>query len=231
VGIWVLIGAAIVVAGAWLFRGRIVVGWVDRFFLVNVRERVVRPLEVREREIVVGDRKWPLDGALEQADWKSFHAQIEEGDVISMTTSHSWLVWPRLFEINFLGGAVSRWRRHAYNRLTWKKASGQKLEIVWRHQEWFYRGSGWCDQWDLKVIVMRIEPGAMERIVVQYLQVVKGWERESYRIEDRGLVNAHRMIAIIHRDDGNARQPGAGKSVTLFVNEPAGKVVNEVGGQ
>jgi hypothetical protein len=240
---WILIAVAIVVAGLllWVFWGRTVVGWLDRFFLADVRQLAVIPLEVREREIALGNKIWPIDSGIEirrdQGGWpslvsegKSFCGCFGEDDQISMTTCHSRLFWPRFFEINFLGGTVSRWRRHAFDRLVWKKKSGQQLEIVWRHQEWFYRRSGWCDQYDFRVVAARIDMGPMEPIAVRYLRTAKGWGRDSYRLEDRGVEDGLRAIAVIHRDDENSPHPGAGKSVTLLIDS-AGKVVREIGGQ
>jgi hypothetical protein len=244
---WVLFFAILLVVGLalWVFYGKAVVGSVDRFFLVPDRALPATPTEIREREIVVGDRKWPLEGG-EKLRYEIKHRQkgcrfvfggisfcvaAEAGDAISMTTGHSRLFWPKLFEINWLGGSVSRWRRNAYDRLVWTKSSGQRLEMVWRHEEWFYQRSGWCDVWDLRLIVIRLDWEPIEGIVAGYLRKEKGWPRGFYWIEDGGSENDIHIVAAIHRDDERADAPGAGKSLVLHVDPSSRQVVKEIGGQ
>jgi hypothetical protein len=66
----------------------------------------------------------------------------EPGDVASLTFQRSWLSWP-VFELNFMTGRAPSWRRSCYDRLTWTKRSGQRLDLLWRYEQGFYPGSGW----------------------------------------------------------------------------------------
>ena len=67
----------------------------------------------------------------------------EPGDTTSLTIEHSWLSWPTPFETNFMTGYVPSWRRHLYYRLTWMKASGARLDMLWRNGQGFDRDNGW----------------------------------------------------------------------------------------
>jgi hypothetical protein len=41
-------------------------------------------------------------------------------------------------------GQSPSWKRHLYYRLSWKKVSGAKLEMLWRFEQYFYSGDGWA---------------------------------------------------------------------------------------
>ncbi len=66
----------------------------------------------------------------------------EPGDVASLTFQRSWLSWP-VFGLNFMTGRWPSWRRSYYYHLTWKKRSGQRLDLVWRYEQGFYKDTGW----------------------------------------------------------------------------------------
>ena len=66
----------------------------------------------------------------------------EPGDVVSLSFQRSWLSWP-VFELNFMTGRAPSWRRSCYYHLTWKKRSGQRLDLLWRYEQGFYAGDGW----------------------------------------------------------------------------------------
>jgi hypothetical protein len=66
----------------------------------------------------------------------------EPGDVASLTFQRSWLSWP-VFELNFMTGRAPTWRRSAYYHLTWKKRSGQRLDLLWRYEQGLYTDTGW----------------------------------------------------------------------------------------
>jgi hypothetical protein len=68
-----------------------------------------------------------------------------EGDIATLSVSHSELPWPNFFEVNFMTGNSPKWKRHIYQRLTWKKSTGAKLEMVWQYEQYFYQGTGWTD--------------------------------------------------------------------------------------
>ena len=69
----------------------------------------------------------------------------DAGDVVSFTRHISQFPWPTPFTYSLLGGSSPKWKRYAYDRLRWTKASGAVLEMVWTDEYWFYPGSGWCD--------------------------------------------------------------------------------------
>jgi len=75
---------------------------------------------------------------------ETLSAERPAGDDASITTRHSVLSWPTPFDFNFMTGQSPSWKRHLYYRLSWKKASGAKLEMLWRFEQYFYSGDGWA---------------------------------------------------------------------------------------
>lgn len=76
----------------------------------------------------------------------AFVYALEPGDRLSWSAEQSWFGWPTFFEVNFMTGSVTRWRRYRYYRLTLEKASGLTAEMVWRYEEFYYGGEpGWTD--------------------------------------------------------------------------------------
>jgi len=61
----------------------------------------------------------------------------EPGDSASLVIERSALAWPTPFEFNFLGigGTATTWKRHVYYRLSWVKASGARLSMVWAGEQ------------------------------------------------------------------------------------------------
>lgn len=69
----------------------------------------------------------------------------EPGDELTLTVDRSVMSWPTFFQVNFVtGGPTPKWGRHLYYRLTWKKRSGEKLEMLWRYKQVFLEGK-WTD--------------------------------------------------------------------------------------
>src|SRR6478672_11100933 len=66
------------------------------------------------------------------------------GDDTSIEIRRSILNWPTPFETNFMTGHSPSWKRHLYYRVHWKKSSGANLEMLWRYEQYFYRGNGWA---------------------------------------------------------------------------------------
>jgi hypothetical protein len=66
------------------------------------------------------------------------------GDDASIQMRRSILSWPTPFEMNFMTGHSPSWKRHVYYRLLWKKPSGEKLEMLWRYEQYFYPDNGWA---------------------------------------------------------------------------------------
>jgi hypothetical protein len=67
----------------------------------------------------------------------------QAGDDAFMEIRRSLLSWPTPFDFNFMTGHSPSWKRHLYYRIVWKKSSGEKLEMLWRYEQYFYPDSGW----------------------------------------------------------------------------------------
>ena len=65
------------------------------------------------------------------------------GDQATFKTSRSLVSWPTPFDFNFMTGHSPSWKRHLYYRLLWRKPEGNKLEMLWRYEQWFYGGEEW----------------------------------------------------------------------------------------
>ena len=55
----------------------------------------------------------------------------ELGDAASLIIDRSALSWPTPFDFNFMTGRSPNWKRHLYYRLSWRKASGARLYVLW----------------------------------------------------------------------------------------------------
>jgi hypothetical protein len=60
----------------------------------------------------------------------------EPGDSASLIIERG-LAWPTPFELNVvgLGGTATTWKRHVYYRLSWVKASGARLSMLWQGEQ------------------------------------------------------------------------------------------------
>ena len=69
----------------------------------------------------------------------------EPGDETSLVLESSLLGWPAPFTLagTYLSGAPTTWMRHLYYRLSWRKASGAHLAMVWRCEQGWERINGW----------------------------------------------------------------------------------------
>ncbi len=73
---------------------------------------------------------------------------LPTGDEAFFVTRRSALSWPTPFDLNFMTGHSSSWKRDLYYHLLWKKSSGATLEMVWLYEQSFYGrelvpGNGW----------------------------------------------------------------------------------------
>jgi len=61
----------------------------------------------------------------------------EPGDQASLTIERSLLAWPAPFALNVVGfgGGAATWKRHVYYRLSWLKASGARLAMLWAGEQ------------------------------------------------------------------------------------------------
>lgn len=72
----------------------------------------------------------------------------ESGDSVSLLRRRSRLVWPRPFVISWLGGRLPFWSRNVYDRLVWRKSTGETLAVVWRDEQRLEPSSdSWMDQY------------------------------------------------------------------------------------
>ena len=90
-----------------------------------------------------GGKVFPFGPSLPQDD--KLAANVPGGDSATLSIEHSVLAWPNFFEVNFMTGNSPKWKRYIYRRLTWKKANGAKLEMLWRYEQFFYRNDGWLE--------------------------------------------------------------------------------------
>jgi hypothetical protein len=72
-------------------------------------------------------------------------ANVPSDDVALVAIQYSTVPWPNFFEINFMTGNSPRWKRNIYQKLTWKKPSGAKLEMLWRYEQYFYSQDHWTE--------------------------------------------------------------------------------------
>jgi len=84
----------------------------------------------------------PVDVAPDEAN-ENLATKPQSGDKASLAVRRSALPWVEPFKLNFMTGRSPTWRRHAYYQIDWKKASGPRLEILWRYEQYFYPATGW----------------------------------------------------------------------------------------
>jgi hypothetical protein len=106
---------------------------------VDAQGRLV--ISANGESFVVGPRAGDLPADGSPAGTVPAYA-AEPGDVGAVTIERSVLSRP-VFELNFMTGRSPTWRRDVYDRLSLKKRSGQRLEMLWRFEQGFYPGDGW----------------------------------------------------------------------------------------
>jgi hypothetical protein len=67
------------------------------------------------------------------------------GDSALLRTKRSAIDWVEPFQFNFMTGQSPSWKRHLYYQVTWQKPTGARLEMIWRYEQFFDRGTGWTD--------------------------------------------------------------------------------------
>src|SRR5260370_856519 len=69
------------------------------------------------------------------------------------------LAWPTpLLQVNFMTGYVPSWQRNLYYRLSWAKASGARLDILWRLRQDYDAVNGWTGGRLTDLIRIEIRP-------------------------------------------------------------------------
>jgi hypothetical protein len=86
---------------------------------------------------------FPLGSPSSETD--KLTANVPSDDVATIASQHSAISWPNFFDFNFMTGKSPTWKRHIYQRMSWRKANGAKLEMLWRYEQYFYPGDGWTD--------------------------------------------------------------------------------------
>ena len=164
----------------------------------------------------------------------------DSGDQVRLSAHNSLLSWPNPFEVNWLGGSVPRWKKYVYYRLLWTKPSGARLQMRWRYERDYYQRTGWTEplmmyNWQTGLMSVEIRPESKgpEGAIVRYIARTKGWNRSQYWIERRGASrDGHSEIfAVIRLCDRCLAEPGAGRSVEVYVNRANEEVTKELGYQ
>jgi hypothetical protein len=136
----------------WIFAGRQISMFVDQFKMAEIESISIRSILYEGSgdggTLVTDDHRLTLSplnphigstkenrlglahsgnvfafGPLRSPD--SLMADVENGDIAALTRQHSYLAWP-----NFSPARIN-WNRVEYNRLTWVKQSGAKLQMLW----------------------------------------------------------------------------------------------------
>ncbi|HYJ04774.1 MAG TPA: hypothetical protein VEX43_06550 [Chthoniobacterales bacterium] len=97
--------------------------------------------------LTLSGKSFPLGDLLPAAPESvaAFALRPDKRDAVSITVRHSLLSWPTPFEFNFMTGHAPSWKRHRYHQMVWTKQSGATLELLWRHEQYFYRNDGWMN--------------------------------------------------------------------------------------
>jgi hypothetical protein len=75
----------------------------------------------------------------------NLEATVPAADVAVIALQHSAIPWPNFFEVNFMTGNSPKWKRNIYQKLSWKKSTGAKLEMLWRYEQYFYSQDHWTE--------------------------------------------------------------------------------------
>ena len=160
---------------AWPFAGARFSLWLDQVFTVPDATLPLGRLAIDSSQFIIGSRRWWLtSGVLIAADSQRrvtlssagrtftsgpintcsanaagvsacFDFTADPDDEISFVKTRSALAWPTPFEFSLIGAPVTSWRRHACDRLRWKKASGAQLDMIWRDEQGSHAEVGWTD--------------------------------------------------------------------------------------
>jgi hypothetical protein len=107
--------------------------------IVEVDDQNRLTIAAGARRIVLGARAGDLSGS----DGPIPAYAADSDDKTALTVEKSLLSWPTPFDLNFMTGRGSTWRRHLYYRLSWTKASGARLTMLWRFEQGYDPVNGW----------------------------------------------------------------------------------------
>ena len=163
------------VLAAWPFAGARVSAWLDRVFTMPDASLPLGRYAIDSSQFIIGTRRWWVTSDLPIAADAQHRVTLssagrsftfdpinscsasaigapecygfspEPGDAIAFVKTRSARAWPTPFEFSLMGAPLTSWHRHAYDRLRWKKASGEQLDMVWRDEQGFYAKVGWTD--------------------------------------------------------------------------------------
>ena len=86
------------------------------------------------------------------------------GDTMSAAIDRGLLSWPApLFQLNFMTGYAPSWQRYIYQRFSWTKPSGARLEILWRYRQDYDGVNGWTGMMLNDLIRIEIQPAPPTR--------------------------------------------------------------------
>jgi hypothetical protein len=171
----ILIVLAVAILAAWIFEGRQISLFLDRFGTIKMTSARINSitysgtgtggtLRVNDLQLSLNDRNDPAPSmgttkndrlglanggkvfafGPARSGEENLAAVPPAGDDAFIEVRRSILSWPTPFEINFMTGHSPSWKRHLYYRLLWKKPSGEKLEMLWRYEQYFYPDNGWA---------------------------------------------------------------------------------------
>src|SRR5262249_13322616 len=154
---------AVVLAALWIFRGREISSFVDRYWTVEGESTPIQSVRyegsgtggilvvngvslslndvtpglslsvgsTKEHQLALASsgKVFPLGPLTSESEAAGEHLATAppSGDQAFLTTRHSVLSWPTLFELNLMTGHSPSWKRHIYQEIRWKKSSGPNL--------------------------------------------------------------------------------------------------------
>lgn len=72
-------------------------------------------------------------------------ANAPSDDIATLSIQQSAVSWPNFFDFNFMTGKSPTWKRHVYQKLTWTKPSGAKLDMLRRYEQYFCPQDRWTN--------------------------------------------------------------------------------------
>jgi hypothetical protein len=88
---------------------------------------------------------FPFGPVRSTSEGENLAADVPASDHATVSIRHSVVGWPTPFKTNFMTGHSPSWKRHTYYRIAWDKSDGQKLEMLWRYEQYFYSTDGWAN--------------------------------------------------------------------------------------
>ena len=171
----ILVVCIAAVSATWIFRGRQISLFIDRFGTVETASARINSityegsgtggiLHINDLALGLNDKNGPTpnigstkDGQLALAaggkvfvfgpprsEAENLAAVPPTNDDALIAFRRSFLSWPTLFDLNFMTGHSPSWKRHLYYQVRWHKQNGEKLEMLWRYEQYFYPGDGWA---------------------------------------------------------------------------------------